>query len=84
MLHDPDVYVDPMRFSPERFLNVEGELDPSVQDPGIICFGFGRRSVEFLFQSFTEYFTYTYDKKEFVREGTWRSTRYSSLLHLSW
>lgn len=42
MLHDENVYLDPGRFKPERFLTDEGELDPDVPDPSP-AFGFGRR-----------------------------------------
>ena len=44
MLHDPRVYVDPDKFTPDRFLVTEGhvpEMDPS--EVGV--FGFGRRCV---------------------------------------
>ncbi|KAF9442056.1 cytochrome P450 [Macrolepiota fuliginosa MF-IS2] len=42
ILHDPDVYEDPARFMPERFLK-DGNLDPAVRDPLVAAFGFGRR-----------------------------------------
>lgn len=42
MLHDENLYLDPGRFKPERFLTDEGELDPGVPDPSP-AFGFGRR-----------------------------------------
>ncbi|KXN89170.1 O-methylsterigmatocystin oxidoreductase [Leucoagaricus sp. SymC.cos] len=42
MLHDPEVYKDPMVYNPERFLK-NGEIDKSVRDPAIASFGFGRR-----------------------------------------
>jgi cytochrome P450 len=42
MLQDPVAYPDPFKFKPERFLK-DGKLDPQVQDPGDIAFGFGRR-----------------------------------------
>lgn len=44
MLHDPQVYPDPERFSPERF---EGSNKTRVDDvdPSDLVFGFGRRSV---------------------------------------
>ena len=41
MLHDPQVYSDPMEFRPERFLAC-GSKDPEP-DPHTIAFGFGRR-----------------------------------------
>ena len=47
MLYDEDVYSDPFNFVPERFLDDEGQLDPSVRQPEDIAFGFGRRYVEF-------------------------------------
>ncbi|KAJ3511792.1 hypothetical protein NLJ89_g3892 [Agrocybe chaxingu] len=39
MLHDPDVYPNPMEFDPERFNNLDSEMD-KVKD---LVFGFGRR-----------------------------------------
>jgi cytochrome P450 len=42
ILQDPKVYKDPSVFNPERFLK-DGELDPSVRDPTVATFGFGRR-----------------------------------------
>jgi len=38
MLHDPQVYPEPSKFSPERFLGPQPQ-----QDPRNVCFGFGRR-----------------------------------------
>ena len=46
MLHDENVYPDPMTFKPERFLDENGNIDLSVQNPSVASFGFGRRSVE--------------------------------------
>ena len=42
MLNDEQVYPEPHKFKPERFLK-NGELDSSVRDPMDIAFGFGRR-----------------------------------------
>ena len=38
MTHDPQVYPDPFKFNPERFLGPKPQ-----QDPRDISFGFGRR-----------------------------------------
>ena len=38
LLHDPQVYKDPLSFDPTRFLG-----DQSERDPRLIAFGFGRR-----------------------------------------
>ncbi|KAJ7463862.1 cytochrome P450 [Mycena galericulata] len=40
--HDEVTYPDPYTFKPERFL-LNGKLNPDVQDPERIAFGFGRR-----------------------------------------
>ncbi|EKM77271.1 hypothetical protein AGABI1DRAFT_77713 [Agaricus bisporus var. burnettii JB137-S8] len=42
ILHDPEFYKDPLSFNPDRFLK-NGEIDPSVRDPTVASFGFGRR-----------------------------------------
>ncbi|KZP17553.1 cytochrome P450 [Athelia psychrophila] len=42
ILHDEDTYPDPFSFNPERFMK-EGKLDPTVQDPALAAFGYGRR-----------------------------------------
>ncbi|KAI0662139.1 cytochrome P450 [Cubamyces menziesii] len=42
VLHDPDIYPEPDRFYPERFIR-DGKLDPDVLDPASLVFGFGRR-----------------------------------------
>ena len=42
MMHDPEIYPDPERFEPERYLT-NGVLDPDAPDPGDVAFGFGRR-----------------------------------------
>ena len=43
-MRDPEVYSDPETFRPERFIR-DGLLDPSVRDPSVFAFGFGRRFV---------------------------------------
>ncbi|CAI7597243.1 unnamed protein product [Penicillium glandicola] len=40
--HDPETYVEPMKFNPERFMQHEGGTSPE-QDPRKLVFGFGRR-----------------------------------------
>ena len=45
ILHDPEVFNDPMVFRPERYLK-DGKLNPAVRDPDSAVFGFGRRSVD--------------------------------------
>lgn len=42
MLHDAEVYPDPMSFNPERFANLSKEESKAV-DPRNFMFGFGRR-----------------------------------------
>ncbi|KAF8661206.1 hypothetical protein AX16_001486 [Volvariella volvacea WC 439] len=42
ILHDETVYPNPSKFNPDRFLK-DGKLDPNIQDPEDIVFGFGRR-----------------------------------------
>ncbi|KAG6831860.1 hypothetical protein H0H92_006977 [Tricholoma furcatifolium] len=41
LLHDPEVYVNPHFFNPERF--IASKSRPAETDPKEICFGFGRR-----------------------------------------
>lgn len=41
--HDEKVYPDPETFNPDRFLNKDGKIDPSVKDPEVRIFGSGRR-----------------------------------------
>ncbi|KAJ4496574.1 cytochrome P450 [Lentinula lateritia] len=43
LLHDPDVFTDPMDFKPERFLRPDGTLNPDIRDPRDVIFGIGRR-----------------------------------------
>ncbi|EDR10167.1 uncharacterized protein LACBIDRAFT_248655 [Laccaria bicolor S238N-H82] len=42
ILHDPEVFEAPEEFKPERYLK-DGQIDPSVRDPVVAAFGFGRR-----------------------------------------
>ncbi|KDQ59106.1 hypothetical protein JAAARDRAFT_113176, partial [Jaapia argillacea MUCL 33604] len=42
ILQDPVAYQNPKEYKPERFLR-DGQLDPTVQDPALTAFGFGRR-----------------------------------------
>jgi cytochrome P450 len=42
MLHDKDIYPDPLAFKPERWLTADGRLNPDVVEP-TAAFGFGRR-----------------------------------------
>ncbi|EJF55960.1 cytochrome P450 [Dichomitus squalens LYAD-421 SS1] len=39
---DPRLYPDPQAYKPERYLR-DGKIDPDVQDPAGIAFGYGRR-----------------------------------------
>ncbi|KAI9058132.1 cytochrome P450 [Trametes sanguinea] len=41
-MHDPEIYPEPDRFYPERFIK-DGKLNPDILDPATIIFGFGRR-----------------------------------------
>uniref|UniRef100_A0A8H7Y934 O-methylsterigmatocystin oxidoreductase n=1 Tax=Psilocybe cubensis TaxID=181762 RepID=A0A8H7Y934_PSICU len=42
ILHDPEVFSEPMKYKPERYLK-NGKLDPSVRSPDCAAFGYGRR-----------------------------------------
>jgi cytochrome P450 len=42
ILHDPEIFEEPEEFRPERYLK-DGQLDPSIRDPGVAAFGYGRR-----------------------------------------
>jgi Cytochrome P450 len=44
IMHDPEVFEDPMEFKPERYLK-NGRINPDVLDPEEAAFGFGRRWV---------------------------------------
>ena len=41
--HDEKVYPAPETFNPDRFLDKDGRIDPSVKDPEVRVFGSGRR-----------------------------------------
>jgi len=45
MSRDEKRYPEPEVFRPERFLTVDGKLDPDANDPIDFVFGFGRRCV---------------------------------------
>jgi hypothetical protein len=40
ILHDEEIYPDPLTFNPERFMKSNTSLNP---DPELYAFGFGRR-----------------------------------------
>jgi len=48
ILHDEEIYPEPFKFNPDRFL-IDGKLNPDVQDPALAVFGFGRRFVHLLY-----------------------------------
>lgn len=43
MLYNEDMYPEPEKFNPDRFLPEEGKAKPL--DPSAVAFGFGRRCV---------------------------------------
>ncbi|KAF9013081.1 cytochrome P450 [Cyathus striatus] len=43
ILNDEDTYPNPSAFNPDRFLDVNGKLNPDVMDSSAAAFGFGRR-----------------------------------------
>ena len=42
-LHDPEVYTEPERFNPDRFVLENGQWNSTVPDPAQFAFGYGRR-----------------------------------------
>ena len=42
MLHDDALYDDPDTYRPDRFMK-DGKINPDVQDPRDMFFGFGKR-----------------------------------------
>ena len=44
ILHDPEVFSNPMEYQPERYLK-DGKLNPDMMDRDSVAFGYGRRWV---------------------------------------
>lgn len=44
ILHDPNVYADPHRFNPDRFMGTNEKHHFSASDPLSVSFGYGRRA----------------------------------------
>ncbi|KAF9442390.1 cytochrome P450 [Macrolepiota fuliginosa MF-IS2] len=42
ILHDSEVFENPYTYNPDRYLK-DGKIDPTVRDPSVASFGFGRR-----------------------------------------
>jgi len=43
ILHDEATFPEPWKFSPERFLAAENQLNTKTLDPSLVAFGYGRR-----------------------------------------
>ena len=44
LMHDPNAFVDPFKYTPERYLkDANSRLNNAVRSPGAAVFGFGRR-----------------------------------------
>jgi Cytochrome P450 len=65
MMHDPEVFNEPMVFQPERYLK-DGKLNPDVRDPDSAVFGFGRRSVD---PAYSPIYALTDSSPVYVLEG---------------
>ena len=74
ILNDRNVFDNPREFQPERYLK-DGKLNPDMRDPDCAAFGFGRRSVN------TTYSSYSLINSSAVSvlEDTSATTRYTQL-----